>query len=131
MRRLMLTVFCSGYRQSPSASAFSILINGVIPLKRIINKSISIAVSLSVILVLISSTFFIVQHTSHHCADKNCPVCTELANCHSNILNLGSTCATGSYLIAFAAGSIAYIFYTGCPETSNTTLISLKVELLN
>ena len=100
-------------------------------MKRIINKSISIIISLSVIFVLLGSTVFIVRHTNHHCTEKSCTVCAELANCRNNILNLGSAGGIGSYLIVFAIGCIAYIFYALFSVSNNNTLISLKVELLN
>ena len=100
-------------------------------MKRIINKSISIIISLTVMFVLIGSTVFIVKHIGHHCEDKNCPVCIELANCHNNILQLGSTCAAVCNFTAFVTGYIAYGIYTVFSVPDSITLISLKVELLN
>ncbi len=100
-------------------------------MKKIINKSISIIVSLTVMFVLIGSTVFIVKHTDHHCTDKNCSVCIELANCHNNILQLGSTCSTGCIFTAFVTGYIAYGIYSVFSSPNIVTLISLKVELLN
>lgn len=100
-------------------------------MKRIINKSISIIISLTVMFVLIGSTVFIVKHTDHHCEGKNCSVCIELANCHNNILQLGSTCSTGCSFTAFVTGYIEYGIYALYSVPDCITLISLKVELLN
>lgn len=100
-------------------------------MRRRINKNISIIIILSVMLVLISSVFFIFKHTDHHCEGKNCSVCTELELCQRNIQTLGTAFVTGSFLIAFVIGIIAYIIYALFPVSGNNTLISLKVELLD
>ena len=82
-------------------------------------------------IVLISSTIFIVKHINHHCAEKNCPICIELVNCNSIISHLGNTCAMGLYSMAFVIGFIAYRLLAVFSLSNNNTLISLKVELLN
>ncbi len=100
-------------------------------MKITVKKIISIIVFLSVIIVLISSTIFIVKHINHHCTDKNCPICIELVNSNSIISNLGNTCAIVFCYLAFVIGYIAYRLFAGFSLSNNTTLISLKVELLN
>ena len=100
-------------------------------MKRIIKKSISILISLLVMLVLIGSAFYIVKHVNHHCSEKNCAVCMELASCHSNIHDLGTACAADGCLKASFIGLIAYIICSVFSVSKNPTLISLKVELLN
>ena len=82
-------------------------------------------------LVLISSAFFIAQNIDHQCEGDSCPVCTEIASCHSNIQNFGCTGAESTCSTALVIGFIAYIICAVFSVSNNTTLISLKVELLD
>ena len=82
-------------------------------------------------LVIFSSSCFIITHADHDCTGENCSVCTEIAECH-NTLNALGTAFTGIVHLAvmmFVLSAAVRLFTW--TKADHTTLISLKVELLN
>ena len=81
--------------------------------------------------VIFGSAFFIITHADHDCTGGECSVCTELAECH-RILNTSGTAFSGG--IQLSVMIFALCLTAGCfteTRTDHSTLISLKVELLN
>lgn len=81
-------------------------------------------------LVILCSSIFIIEHSEHDCKGSDCTICIELAQCRSNLLTFG----TASAAITFAAilVVIAAEVVTAIRTSSvGSTLITLKVELLN
>ena len=82
-------------------------------------------------LVIFGSTVFIVIHADHECTSEDCSVCMELAECHKT-LNAFGTDVAGTVRITVMLIAIAFIIKEIIVDRSyHTTLISLKVELLN
>ena len=95
------------------------------------NKAISRILLFVFSFVIFSSSLFIILHTDHECTGENCPECMELANCCRTLHTLG-TALTKSvrltvmvFVPAAATRSVIRVL------SRHTTLISLKVELLN
>ena len=81
--------------------------------------------------VIFGSTLFIVTHAAHDCTGEDCAVCTELSECSRTVNTLGSV-VSGALVLAllvFAAAETAES--RAAAGFVRTTLISLKVELLN
>ncbi|MBP7186251.1 MAG: hypothetical protein KBA55_05700 [Ruminococcus sp.] len=82
-------------------------------------------------LVILCSSAFIITHTNHECTGKDCSVCIVLAQCHKTLHTLGTAVAGAlqlTLMLCIAAVLIRIISYF---HSEHTTLISLKVELLN
>ncbi len=80
--------------------------------------------------VIFSSSLFIISHSEHICTGDDCSECMELAECFKILHNLGTAVTASLRLIpvlSFVAAA-RVIIRTQC---GHTTLISLKVELLN
>lgn len=82
-------------------------------------------------LVIFSSSCFIILHSNHVCTSEECSVCTELAGCHKTLNTLGTSVISGVHLsfMMFAVCAVLKLLIS-C-KSYHTTLISLKVELLN
>ena len=86
---------------------------------------------ISVMLMLVISSFMIVKHTHHHCTGNNCPVCQEIIQCLNNIRLLGFTGNGSVSSNSFVIGFMVTLLLSASTVTNKTTLFSLKVELLN
>ena len=95
--------------------------------KRIISWIILIVFSL----VIFCSSAFIIVHTDHDCTGDDCSICMELAECHKTLHTLGTAVAGVLQLILILciAGALYKVIIKS--HSAHTTLISLKVELLN
>ncbi len=81
--------------------------------------------------VIFGSSCFIITHADHDCAGEDCSICMELAECHKTLNTLG-TALTG--IVNLAIIMFALVVIVKCltkTRSDHTTLISLKVELLN
>ena len=81
--------------------------------------------------VIFGSSAFTITHTNHECTGKDCSVCMELAQFHKTLHTLGTAGAGAlqlTLMLCIAAVLIRIISYF---HSEHTTLISLKVELLN
>ena len=80
--------------------------------------------------VIFSSSIFIISHSDHVCTGDNCTQCMELAECFKRLHTLGTAVTSALRLIPvlFFAAIARVVIRTQC---GHTTLISLKVELLN
>jgi hypothetical protein len=100
-------------------------------LKKVANRFIVFLITISIMLMLVISSFMIVKHIRHHCTGKNCPVCSELTQCFNNVRLLGTASDTPVLSIAFVIGFMVTLLFAVSTMSNKTTLISLKVELLN
>ena len=95
------------------------------------NRVISWIILIVFSLVIFCSFAFIITHADHDCAGEDCSVCMELAECHNTLNTLGTAFAASVHLaiMMFVLSAIVKSFTR--TKTDHTTLISLKVELLN
>ena len=82
-------------------------------------------------LVIFSSSLFIITHAAHDCTGEDCSICMELAECHKTLHTLGTAVAGVLQLILILCIAAALYKVIIKTHSSHTTLISLKVELLN
>lgn len=82
-------------------------------------------------LVILCSSAFIITHADHDCSGEDCPVCIELAECHNTLHPLGTAFMGGVHLAVMTLALAVIISSFTKVKTDHTTLISLKVELLN
>ena len=95
------------------------------------NKALSLIVVMVFSLVIFCSSAFIIVHAEHECGGEECSVCMELAKLHKTLHELG-TAVAGTIILALMTCIIAVpckIIISSRP--AHTTLISLKVELLD
>ncbi|EGC02856.1 hypothetical protein [Ruminococcus albus] len=81
--------------------------------------------------VILGSSAFIIAHAEHDCTGGECVVCTALSECHKTLRTFG-TASAGTIQPVMISCLLAVI----CSAVSrrgrvHTTLISLKVELLD
>ena len=83
------------------------------------------------ILVIFSSSVFIVFHSAHNCTGENCPVCAVLAECRNNINMIGTVSAGAIHIPLMIC--VVFVLERAFRRTrsKHRTLISLKVELLS
>ena len=94
-------------------------------------KAVSWILSVIFSLVIFCSAAFIIVHSEHHCTGRDCSVCMELAECHKTLHTLGTAFAGAlqlTLILCIVAALCNIIIKT---HSEHTTLISLKVELLN
>ena len=100
-------------------------------MKKVANRFIVFLIMISVMLMLVISSFMIAKHIHHHCTGSNCPVCEEIIQCFNNVRLLGYS-GNGPVLSnAFFIGFMVTFIFAVSTMSNKTTLISLKVELLN
>jgi len=95
------------------------------------NRAISWIVLVVFSLVIFCSSAFIITHTNHDCTGDDCSVCMELAECHKTLNTLGTAVAGAlqfTLILCFVTTLCKVITKT---HSAHSTLISLKVELLN
>ena len=82
-------------------------------------------------LVIFSSSLFIITHAVHDCTGEGCSSCMELAECHKTLHTLGTAVKGVLQLILILCIVPALCKVIIKYHCEHTTLISLKVELLN
>jgi hypothetical protein len=95
------------------------------------NRAISWIVLVVFSLVIFCSSAFIITHTNHDCTGEDCSVCMELAKCHKTLNALGTAVTGGLHLSVMMFALAVAIKHFTKTRSDHTTLISLKVELLN
>ncbi|MBQ8979681.1 MAG: hypothetical protein IJ080_08010, partial [Oscillospiraceae bacterium] len=81
-------------------------------------------------LVIFCSSAFIMIHADHDCTGEDCSVCMELAQCHKALQSLG-TASGALWLALMLCAAVGFCVTVARSRSAHTTLISLKVELLN
>ncbi|MBR6982792.1 MAG: hypothetical protein IKH75_04520 [Ruminococcus sp.] len=95
------------------------------------NRAISWIVLMVFSFVIFTSSAFIIVHAYHDCTGEDCSICMELAQCRKTLHTLGTAVAGAlqlTLILCIAAALYKVIIKT---HSAHTTLISLKVELLN
>lgn len=95
------------------------------------NRAVSWIVLLVFSLVIFCSSAFIIVHADHDCTGEDCSICMELAECHKTLNTLGTAVAGTLQLTLMLCIVTALCKIIIKSHTVHTTLISLKVELLN
>lgn len=95
------------------------------------NKAVSWLVIAVFSLVIFCSSAFIITHAEHDCGGEDCSICMELAKLHKTLHELG-TAVAGAIILTLMTCIIAIpCKMTASSHSAHTTLISLKVELLD
>lgn len=95
------------------------------------NRAISWIVLMVFSLVIFCPSAFIIVHSNHDCTGKDCSICMELAECNKTLHTLG-TAVAGELQLTLVLCIVAVLCNIIIRSHSeHTTLISLKVELLN
>ena len=95
------------------------------------NRAISWIVLMVFSLVIFCSSAFIIVHADHDCTGEDCSICMELAECHKTLHTLGTGVAGVLQLTLMLCIVAALCKIIIKSHSEHTTLISLKVELLN
>lgn len=95
------------------------------------NRILSWIVLLGFCFVILGSSFFIVSHADHDCTGSSCSVCMELSACSRTISSLGTAVTVSLPLITLLCTAAVFTYTVMRARTAHTTLISLKVELLD
>lgn len=82
-------------------------------------------------LVIFCSSAFIIIYADHDHNGEDCSICVALAECHKKIHTLGTAVSGPFTLILIPCILAAFCKVITVSHTAHTTLISLKVELLN
>ena len=95
------------------------------------NKAISWIIAAVFSLVIFCSSAFILTHAEHECGGEDCSICIELAKLHKTLHELG-TAVAGAIILTLMTCFIAIpCKKIASSHSAHTTLISLKVELLD
>lgn len=95
------------------------------------NRAISWIVLIVFSLVIFCSSAYIIVHAGHDCTGEDCSICMELAECHKTLHTLGTAVAGALQLMLMLCIVAALCNIIIRSHSAHTTLISLKVELLN
>ena len=81
--------------------------------------------------VILGSSSFIITHADHDCTGEECSVCIELSECYKTLNTLGTTLIGSAHLSAMMFVMFVTVNFFTKTIADHSTLISLKVELLN
>lgn len=95
------------------------------------SRAVSLIVLIIFSLVIFSSSLFIITHADHNCTGEDCTVCMELALCNKTLHTLGTTVGGVLHLMMTVCVIAVFSKIIIAHHNKHTTLISLKVELLN
>lgn len=87
--------------------------------------------ALIIMLVIICSSIFIIEHIDHKCTGSDCTVCREIVQFRSNMSMSGTTADPVVIASAFIFVMAELIAFAVRTLSGRRTLITLKVELLN
>ena len=94
------------------------------------NRVIAALFTVIAVLVMLSSSIFLIEHADHDCAGADCPICEQLYNCAQNLKNLAAAGVIALSAAVFAVVSPAAPcgnMYAGVPCTP----VLLNVKLSN
>lgn len=93
-------------------------------------RIVSLVLAVTVLFVVLYSTFYIAAEADHDCVGDNCPICYQIRVCQNTLKNV----ALAAHAAAFTT-AVAYILcsvISACAEIKQSdTLVSLKVKLSN
>ena len=81
--------------------------------------------------VILGSSSFIITHADHDCTGEECSVCIELSECYKTLNTLGTALIGGANLFTMMFVMFVTVNFFTKTIADHSTLISLKVELLN
>ena len=93
-------------------------------------RAIATVFALVAVLVMLSSSIFLIEHAEHDCAGADCPICEQLYACAQSLRNLAAAGAVVLTVAGFATVSCAALcpdVFVGAPQTP----VQLKVKLSN
>ncbi len=94
-------------------------------------KVLSLIVLFVLNFVIFSSSCFMISHTGHYCSGEYCPVCMDLAECHKILHTLGTAFSGAIEAVLMLCIAVLLCNVIRKSDPVHTTLISLKVELLD
>lgn len=99
-------------------------------MKSLMKRISAAAAAVLFVLVIFCSSAFIAVHGHHHCTGEDCVVCTVLERCHESMDTLGTSLPVLVLSAAVIVLAVILVSYD-VRSFTDSTLISLKVELLN
>lgn len=99
-------------------------------MKSLMKRISAAAAAVLFVLVIFCSSAFIAVHGHHHCTGEDCVVCAVLEQCHESMDTLGTSLPALALSAAVIVLAVILVFCAAGSFT-DSTLISLKVELLN
>ena len=81
--------------------------------------------------VILGSSSFIITHADHDCTGEECSVCIELSECYKTQNTLGTALIGSANLFTMMFVLFVTVNFFTKTIADHSTLISLKVELLN
>jgi hypothetical protein len=111
-------------------SIIKFIMKGAFMMKSIRTRYTAALTAFIMVLVILCSSIFIIEHSGHNCKGNDCTICIELAQCRSN-LNMLGTAAAAIALAAILIVITAEVITSARTVSVGSTLITLKVELLN
>lgn len=94
------------------------------------NRLLAIMLAVTVVFVVLFSTFFIAQNANHDCIGDDCPICYEISVCEVVLKTIGLASAV-AILTAFVGTFMLFLPSFTKRPASNTSLVTLKVKLSN
>ena len=80
------------------------------------------------VLVVLSSSVFIIEHADHDCVGEDCPVCEQICSCTQNLKTLSIALLTSALIVA-----LTFSLCTGVKRLASVyvprTPVFLKVKL--
>ena len=85
---------------------------------------------LLILVVMLSSSLFIIEHADHDCVGEDCPICEQICFCERMLKTLSLAVVAAVAIFVFAVSP-----HTDCRQAETIyvphTLVSLKVKLSN
>lgn len=92
------------------------------------NRITAVFLAIMVLIVMLSSAFFIAAEADHDCVGKGCPVCYQINVCQNTLRNLSLAVCAAVFAAAFTH-TLCRNFSSCTNIASSHTLIALKVKL--
>lgn len=91
-------------------------------------KVLALLTCVTMILVVLFCTFFLVGEADHVCANGDCPICTCIRQAEETIRQIGSgTARTVSFVLTVMLSAVLLMYV--CQLISGASLVSRKVRL--
>lgn len=100
--------------------------------RKTLKRMIAVLLCLLMLVVPVVLQLYVVNHAQHHCTQADeCPICLEMHAAASCLWNIRNTASKEPFSMALIIILCVMAIGTESICTTNHTLISLKVELLN
>ena len=94
------------------------------------NRIVASILAVIAVVVMLSSSLFIIEPADHDCVGEDCPVCEQLYSCAQNLKNLSVALLVAASTVALAfslCGDMKWLTPVFAPHTP----VLLKVKLSN